>query len=94
VLYADEHGQEFVYRQPQSPEGLQDLLDAAEAEAFMGYGCDGNEHWTPSPFASTCSGWTSIAPRHRQMTYRHSLKEPAAEPQCHRNERDLCYRQR
>ncbi|MFI9550515.1 ferredoxin [Nonomuraea endophytica] len=46
VLYTDEFGQEFVYRQPKSPAELQNLLDAAEAEAFSGYACDGDEHWT------------------------------------------------
>ncbi|MYV67068.1 hypothetical protein GT043_14230 [Streptomyces sp. SID2131] len=24
------------------------MVDAAEAEAFSGYGCDGDTHWTPS----------------------------------------------
>ncbi|WP_157963805.1 hypothetical protein [Actinocorallia populi] len=36
VMYT-EHGQEIVYRQPQNPKELQDLLNAAEAEAWKAF---------------------------------------------------------
>ncbi|GHC39530.1 hypothetical protein GCM10010507_11690 [Streptomyces cinnamoneus] len=29
-------------------EELRQLTDAAEAECLSGYGCDGDEHWTPA----------------------------------------------
>ena len=47
MLYEADHFTEYVYRQPRTPEGLRQLVDAAEAEAFRGYGCDGDAHWTP-----------------------------------------------
>ncbi|MFD5365778.1 ferredoxin [Streptomyces sp. NPDC127103] len=48
VLYEADHFTEYVYRQPRTPEELQQLVDAAENEAFGGYGCDGDTHWTPA----------------------------------------------
>ncbi|MEV4943396.1 ferredoxin [Streptomyces zaomyceticus] len=47
VLYEAEHFTEYVYRQPRTPEELRQLVDAAEAETFRGYGRDGDTHWTP-----------------------------------------------
>jgi hypothetical protein len=47
VLYEADYFTEYVYRQPRTPEELRQLIDAAEAEAFSGYGCDGDAHWTP-----------------------------------------------
>ncbi|MET7509379.1 ferredoxin [Streptomyces albidoflavus] len=47
VLYEADHFTEYVYRQPRTPGELRQLVDAAEAEAFSGYGCDGDAHWTP-----------------------------------------------
>ncbi|WP_230687077.1 hypothetical protein [Catellatospora vulcania] len=46
VLY-DEGGQEFVYRQPTDQAAVYRLLMAAEEETFLGYGADGDDHWTP-----------------------------------------------
>lgn len=46
VLYEADHFTEYVYRQPRTPGELQQLVDAAEAEVFSGYGCDGDIHWT------------------------------------------------
>ncbi|MEU6003028.1 ferredoxin [Streptomyces sp. NPDC047197] len=48
VLYEGEYFTEYVYRQPRTPDELRQLVDAAEAEAFGGYGCDGDAHWTPT----------------------------------------------
>ncbi|MER7801091.1 ferredoxin [Streptomyces parvulus] len=48
VLYEADHFTEYVYRQPRTAEELADLVEAAEAEAFGGYGCDGDAHWTPA----------------------------------------------
>ncbi|MGW0779024.1 ferredoxin [Streptomyces sp. NPDC002835] len=48
VLYEGEYFTEYVCRQPRTAEELQQLVDAAEAEAFSGYGCDGDAHWTPA----------------------------------------------
>lgn len=48
VLYEAEHFTEYVYRQPRTREQLQDLVEAAEADPFSGYGCDGDDHWTPA----------------------------------------------
>jgi hypothetical protein len=45
VLY-DEMGQEFIFRQPRSPEEVYQLVAAAYVDPFIGYGCDGNDHWT------------------------------------------------
>ncbi|WP_237546458.1 hypothetical protein [Streptomyces sp. SID5606] len=48
MLYEADHFTEYVYRQPRTAEELADLVEAAEAEAFGGYGCDGDAHWTPA----------------------------------------------
>ncbi|MER5946701.1 ferredoxin [Streptomyces sp. NPDC001904] len=48
VLYEADCFAEYVYRQPRTPEELQRLVDAAEAEAFSGFGCDGDTQWTPA----------------------------------------------
>ncbi|GIH22744.1 hypothetical protein Aph01nite_10540 [Acrocarpospora phusangensis] len=46
VLYEGEYFSEYVYRQPRTAEELQQLVDAADADPWAGYGCDGDEHWT------------------------------------------------
>lgn len=48
VLYEGDYFTEYVYRQPRTPGQLQDLVDAAESDPCAGYGCDGDEYWTPS----------------------------------------------
>ncbi|MEU3597292.1 ferredoxin [Streptomyces sp. NPDC006798] len=48
VLYEAGHFTEYVYRQPRTPEEVPQLVNAAEAEAFSGYGCDGDTRWTPA----------------------------------------------
>ncbi|WP_033216376.1 hypothetical protein [Kitasatospora phosalacinea] len=48
VLYEADHFTEYVYRQPRTERELRRPADAAEAEAFSGYGCDGDDHWTPA----------------------------------------------
>ncbi|MEU2822783.1 ferredoxin [Streptomyces bacillaris] len=47
VLYEGEHFTEYVYRQPRTAQELRQLVDAAEAEVFRAYGCDGDDRWTP-----------------------------------------------
>jgi hypothetical protein len=46
-VLCDETGQEFIWRQPRSMDELRAVLDAACQDPFNGYGCDGDEHWTP-----------------------------------------------
>jgi hypothetical protein len=46
VLYGDEFT-EFVYRQPRTPTELAALAAAAWEDPFGGYGCDGDDRWTP-----------------------------------------------
>ncbi|MER5712292.1 hypothetical protein [Streptomyces sp. NPDC002122] len=48
MLYEADYFTEYVYRQPRTPDELQQLIEAAGAEAFSGYGCDGDTHWTPA----------------------------------------------
>lgn len=48
VLYEAEHFTEYVFRQPRTREELQHLVEAAEADPLSGYGCDGDDHWTPT----------------------------------------------
>lgn len=47
VLREGQHFTEYVWRQPRTAAELQQLVDAAEAEVFSAYGCDGDDHWTP-----------------------------------------------
>lgn len=48
MLYEAEYFTEYVYRQPRSRAQLQCLVEAAEADPLSGYGCDGDDHWTPA----------------------------------------------
>ncbi|MFJ8015566.1 ferredoxin [Streptomyces sp. NPDC096339] len=47
VLYGGDYFGEYVYRQPKSPDEVQDVLMAIEEEPFGGYNCDGDQRWTP-----------------------------------------------
>lgn len=42
----DASGQEFVFTQPTNENDLRDILSAAICECFVGYGADGDDHWT------------------------------------------------
>ncbi len=42
----DRSGQEFVFSQPTGEEELRDIISAAICECFVGYGADGDDHWT------------------------------------------------
>lgn len=42
----DDSGQEFVFTQPTNENELRDVLSAAICECFVGYGADGDDHWT------------------------------------------------
>lgn len=42
----DDSGQEFVFKQPTNENELRDILSAAICECFVGYGADGDDHWT------------------------------------------------
>ncbi|MER5479334.1 ferredoxin [Streptomyces sp. NPDC002734] len=48
VLYESEYFTEYVYRQPRDAEEVRQLVDAAGEDPFGGYGCDGDDHWTPA----------------------------------------------
>ncbi|MFF3013856.1 hypothetical protein [Streptomyces sp. NPDC057939] len=47
VLYEDEWGAEFVYRQPRNRSETLAVLGAAAQDPYGGYACDGDDHWTP-----------------------------------------------
>lgn len=47
VLYDDEWGAEFVYRQPRDTAQALALLGAVAQDPMAGYACDGDDHWTP-----------------------------------------------
>ncbi|MEU7607606.1 hypothetical protein, partial [Streptomyces sp. NPDC041003] len=47
VLYDDEWGAEFVYRQPRDTAQALALLGAVAQDPMVGYACDGDDHWTP-----------------------------------------------
>jgi hypothetical protein len=42
----DRSGQEFVFTQPRDEDELRDIISAAIRECFVGYGADGDDHWT------------------------------------------------
>lgn len=42
----DRNGQEFVCKQPSNEDELRDVISAALCECFIGYGADGDFHWT------------------------------------------------
>jgi len=44
----DRSGQEFVFTQPTGEDELRDIISAAICECFVGYGADGDDHWTPA----------------------------------------------
>ncbi|MGW0363126.1 ferredoxin [Streptomyces sp. NPDC002990] len=47
VLYDDDSGQEFVYRQPRDAEETYRVIAAASQDPMVGYQCNGDAHWTP-----------------------------------------------
>ncbi|MEU9163719.1 ferredoxin [Streptomyces sp. NPDC048424] len=47
ILYDDEFGQEFVYRQPRTPEETHRVMAAAWQDPMRGFQYDGDERWTP-----------------------------------------------
>ncbi|MFF2778519.1 ferredoxin [Streptomyces sp. NPDC058052] len=47
VLYGGEYLTEYVYRQPKTPDETARLVEAADCDPFLGYGCDGDARWTP-----------------------------------------------
>ncbi|MGW7582364.1 ferredoxin [Kitasatospora sp. NPDC054768] len=47
VLYGGEYLSEYVYRQPRTPADTAMLVEAADNDPFLGYGCDGDSRWTP-----------------------------------------------
>jgi len=44
-VMVDGDGHEFVYRQPTTIEGLQQVIKAALCDPLRGYGADGDKHW-------------------------------------------------
>ncbi|MBA2897520.1 hypothetical protein [Nonomuraea soli] len=61
-VLCDENGMEFVYRQPQDPAALAEVLDAVWQDPFGGYACDGDDHWT----CADVRGWWSERGRVRE----------------------------
>ncbi|MDX8055863.1 hypothetical protein SK571_41355 [Lentzea sp. BCCO 10_0798] len=47
VLYGGEFQNEFIYRQPKTPDEVQNVWQAGEDDPWDGYGRDGDERWTP-----------------------------------------------
>ncbi|MFD4669349.1 hypothetical protein ACFWNN_06400 [Lentzea sp. NPDC058450] len=47
VLYGGEYYNEFIYRQPRTPDEIHAVREAAEQDPFDGYAYDGDERWTP-----------------------------------------------
>jgi hypothetical protein len=47
VAYGGEYFTEFVYRQPKTSTEVAALAEAAWADPFGGYACDGDQHWAP-----------------------------------------------
>ncbi|MFG1665975.1 ferredoxin [Streptomyces sp. Y7] len=47
VLYGGEYLTEYVYRQPRTRAETARLVEAADCDPFLGYGCDGDSRWTP-----------------------------------------------
>jgi hypothetical protein len=52
LLY-DADGQGFVWRQPRNADETLALMTGASSDPFLGYACDGDQHWTPE----TVRGW-------------------------------------
>jgi hypothetical protein len=46
VVYAGEYFAEHVFRQPRDADEVAALVEAAEADPLIGYGCDGDDRWT------------------------------------------------
>jgi hypothetical protein len=42
----DSNGQEFIFRQPENCTELKAVILAAACDPFVGYGADGNDHWS------------------------------------------------
>ncbi|WP_121830669.1 ferredoxin [Streptomyces sp. S1] len=47
VLYGGAYLTEYVYRQPGTPAETARLVEAADRDPLLGYGCDGDARWTP-----------------------------------------------
>ncbi|WP_268220270.1 ferredoxin [Streptomyces sp. EMB24] len=47
VLYGGQYLTEYVYRQPRRPADTARLVEVATDHPVLGYGCDGDSHWTP-----------------------------------------------
>lgn len=52
-ILVDRNGQEFVFRQPETPAEFRDVVSAAICECFSGYGANGNAYWR----LSTIRNW-------------------------------------
>lgn len=62
VLCGGEWGMEFVYRQPQTPEDVEVLLDVAWGEPMGGYAWDGDQRWSEA----SVRGWWADRARVRE----------------------------
>ena len=61
VVYAGEYFTEHIYRQPRDPQEVSAVVHAASVETFWGYGCDGDDHWTPEAVRAWWRDRASIA---------------------------------
>ncbi len=68
----DESGQEFVFTQPSNENELRDILGAAICECFVGYGADGDDHWT---LALIREWWRSRLDLHARSSQARGLPE-------------------
>lgn len=67
VLYGGEYLTEYVYRQPRTPAETAQLVEAADCDPLLGYGCDGDRRWTPG----TVREWWRDRARITQYLSRH-----------------------
>ena len=60
VLCGSERGMEFVYRQPQTPEDVEILLEVAWGEPMGGYAWDGDQRWSEGSVREWWSGRAQV----------------------------------
>lgn len=83
VLYEDEWGGEFVYRQPRGRAQALALLGAVAQDPMAGYACDGDDHWTPQLVRDwweergRVRDWAAALDRKWSVSYREDEREAA-----------------
>ncbi|WP_433590471.1 ferredoxin [Nocardia sp. CA-145437] len=79
VLYGGEYYNEFIYRQPKSPAEVECLLEAAAADPFDGYACDGDSRWTPAAVRAWWSGRAKVAEHLRELLAEYTKQDAHAQ---------------